>query len=195
MKKRLKLSNWAKNNDVTYKTAFKWLKEGNLPVEYEYTNSGRIFVFVEEDENNNEYDNNPVYVYGRVSSHNKKDDLERQIRRCEDFCENIGLSVTSSYREVASGMNDNRKLLNKILHKPVGTIIVEHKDRLTRFGFNYIKNLYERMGGKIIVINQEEGEKDDLMNDLISIITSFCCRIYGKRNGKKKSKELKEQLS
>jgi len=91
-------------------------------------------------------------------------------------------------------MNDNRTQLNKLLNEPIGTIIVDNKDRLTRFGFNYINSLYTRMGGSIIVINSDESEEADLMKDLISVITSFCCRLYGMRRGYNKAKLIKESI-
>ena len=91
-------------------------------------------------------------------------------------------------------MNDNRKQLNTLLDQPIGTIIVENKDRLTRFGFNYLNNLYSKLGGNIIVINTAESDQEDLIKDLISIITSFCCRLYGMRRGYNKAKEIKASI-
>ena len=76
----------------------------------------------------------------------------------------------------------------------VGYIIVEHKDRLTRFGFNYIKALLESRGGSVIVINEVESNKEDLIQDFVSVITSFCARIYGQRRSKRKTEKLLEGL-
>ena len=85
-------------------------------------------------------------------------------------------------------MNDNRRELNKVFDELPNknfTIIIENKDRLTRFGFNYIKRFVEQMGSKINVINVNDDDQVDLIKDLVSIITSFCCRLYGLRRGAK----------
>lgn len=98
-------------------------------------------------------------------------------------------------QEIGSGLNDNRPKLLKLLNDVnVGYIIVEHKDRLTRFGFNYIKALLESRGGSIIVINEVESNKEDLIQDFVSVITSFCARIYGQRRSKRKTEKLLEGL-
>lgn len=187
---KIKLSKWAKLNDVQYATAFRWIQDGKFPEKYEYTPSGSIFIIQDDKPTKT----NNVYIYSRVSSHNKKGDLDRQIDRCKSFAEIKGLSISKIYKEVASGMNDNRKQLNTLLDQPIGTIIVENKDRLTRFGFNYLNNLYSKLGGNIIVINTAESDQEDLIKDLISIITSFCCRLYGMRRGYKKAKEIKASI-
>lgn len=97
--------------------------------------------------------------------------------------------------EVGSGLNDNRKKLLKLLEDPqVTTIIVEHKDRLTRFGFNYIETLLKNRGGEIVVINQVTSDKEDLIQDFISVITSFCARIYGQRRSKRSTEKLIKEL-
>jgi predicted site-specific integrase-resolvase len=74
-------------------------------------------------------------------------------------------------------------------------IIVEHKDRLTRFGFNYLKNLLEKRNCEIIVMNMDHENETDLVEDLVSIITSFCCRLYGLRKGNNKANKMKQELN
>jgi len=132
-----------------------------------------------------------TYVYSRVSSHNKKGDLERQEKRCVAFSEANGWPIEKTFREIASGMNDNRKQLNRVFDIEPGRLVVEHKDRLTRFGFRYLEVLMGKMGWEIVVINRDEDDKDDLMKDLVAVITSFCCRLYGLRRGQSKAKEIK----
>lgn len=139
---------------------------------------------------------NFVVLYGRVSTYQKKDDLERQMNRLRDYANSKGYIIKKEIKEIASGMNDTRPKLKKILlnqdHK---TIIVENKDRLTRFGFNYIKDLLEIQDRYVEVINETNNADDDLMKDLISIITSFCCRLYGMRRGLNKSNKIKKELN
>lgn len=130
-------------------------------------------------------------IYCRVSSYQKREDLNRQVERCKDFCSARGFVVSKVYKEVASGMNDNRKEFWKMLDSKPTTIIIENKDRLTRFGFNYIENL---CGAEIIVLNPEDDNEKDLFRDLVSVITSFCCRLYGLRRGANRAKKIKEQI-
>ena len=137
-----------------------------------------------------------MVLYARVSTYTKKNDLDRQLNRLRDFATSNGHFIRKEFKEIASGMNDNRKLLNKILqNQDYQTIIVENKDRLTRFGFNYIQSLLRLQDREIIVINESNNGEDDLMKDFISVITSFCCRLYGMRKGLKKAQLIKLDLN
>lgn len=124
----------------------------------------------------------------------KKDDLERQAQRCTDFCIANGYIIGKVIKEIASGMNEKRPKLIKLLSSNPKHIIIENKDRLTRFGFNYFEELLPKMNCKLTVINRNSKEEDDLMKDLISVITSFCCRLYGLRKGQNKAKNIKELI-
>lgn len=189
---KIKLSTWAKQNGITYKTAHLWIQKNKFPKKFERTPTGSIFVYVDDPAATDA--TKPVYTYARVSTHAKKDDLIRQQQRCADFCAAQGLAVTQMFKEVGSGMNDMRTQLTKLLDKPKGIIVVENKDRLTRFGFNYLDKLYSQAGGQIIVINGSQTQEDDLMKDLVSVITSFCCRLYGMRRGYHKARLMRVQI-
>lgn len=109
-----------------------------------------------------------------------------------NYCSAKGWTVNEIVKECASGLNDSRPKLLKILNdNRVTRIVVEHKDRLTRFGFEYIKTLFH---GDIVVINEAVTDEEDLMQDFISIITSFCARIYGKRRSKRNTEKILESL-
>ena len=98
-------------------------------------------------------------------------------------------------KEIGSGVNDSRPKLLKLLTDPAITIIVvEHKDRLTRFGFNYIDQLLAMQGRRVEVINQAENGKEDLIQDFGSIVTSFCARLYGQRRSKRKTERIIAEL-
>ena len=98
-------------------------------------------------------------------------------------------------KEIGSGLNDQRpKLENLLLDKDIDVIVVEHKDRLARFGLNYIQKLLKMSGREIEIVNEMESERDDLMQDFVSIITSFCARLYGKRRTKRMTEKLVEKL-
>jgi predicted site-specific integrase-resolvase len=146
------------------------------------------------DEHKDNFKKTTIAIYARVSNNSRKKELEYQIERIVQFCTAKGYSVDKIYKEVASGMNDNRRGLWKMFNNDYSIIVVEHKDRLTRFGFNYIEKLLEKQGTKIEVINKDTEDEKDLLKDLVSIITSFCCRLYGMRRGLNKTKKLKQEL-
>ena len=187
----MKLSKWAKLQGISYVTAYRWFQNNQLPVKATQTKSGTILV--EENQLINKDDK--CHIYARVSSHNKKDDLERQIERCIEFCNKNGWQILSITKEIASGMNDKRPKLIKLLNSKPTKIVIEHKDRLTRFGFNYFDILLPKLNCELVVINRDYLEENDLMKDLISLITSFCCRLYGLRKGRNKANKIKEELN
>lgn len=187
----MKLSQWAKTQGVTYKTAWNWFKNGQLPVNSSQLPSGTIIV----DNAEKVKSNNDIVIYGRVSSYDKKNDLENQVKLCESFCAAKGWTVTKTFKEIASGMNDNRPKLNKIFSSAPSKLVVLHKDRLTRFGFNYVKEALSAKNCEIIVINENSDNEQDLLKDFIAVITSFCCRLYGARRGQSKALKIKETLS
>ena len=170
-------------------TAWRWFRQGIMPVNAIQLPTGTIIV-PEENKNSSPFVKRNV-VYSRVSSPTKKDDLQRQIQRCCSFAAASGVSIDKIYKEIASGMNDKRRELFKMLESNPTTIIVENKDRLTRFGFNYLEYLLKKQGCEIIVMNKDMENESDLTKDLISVVTSFCCRLYGLRRGKNKAKEIK----
>ena len=96
---------------------------------------------------------------------------------------------------MGSGLNDQRKKLVSVLKDDSYTVlVVEHKDRLTRFGTNYIITLFEKLGKRVEIINGVENPKDDLMADFAAVITSFCSRLYGLRRAKRKTEKIIAQL-
>lgn len=186
----MKLSQWAKQQGISYTTAWRWYKHGKLPVKATQTPSGTILV---EPESSPDFSRD-VWIYCRVSSHEKKDDLQRQVERCCDFCLANGWEVVHTTKEIASGMNDSRPKLIKLLNQHPTRLVVEHKDRLTRFGFHYFEYFLPKLGCELVVINRDQEEKDDLLKDLIAIITSLCCRLYGLRRGRRKSKTIQQSI-
>lgn len=148
-------------------------------------------VFVEDDKT--PADNRKTVVYCRVSSSQNKKNLDTQADRVVSFCNAKGWVVNDVIKEVGSGLNDKRKgLIRTITDPDVGRIVVEHKDRLTRFGFNYIKQMFP---GEIVVINEAKEDRDDLMGDFVAIITSFCSRLYGLRRNRRRTEQLIKELS
>lgn len=187
-----KLSDYAKKFGCTYRTAWNRYKSGKLTGAFQ-AEDGHVLIPLREINSNKAY---KAAIYARVSNHSAKDNLDRQMERLIDYTIKNGYNIKHTVKEVGSGLNDSRRELCKLLNKDDwDTLIVENKDRLTRFGFNYLNLLLDKLGKKVIVVNMvETDEKKDLINDLCSIIYSFSARIYGLRKAANKKKELLQML-
>lgn len=184
------LRRYAIDHGIKYRAAWNRYKSGKIPGAFK-DEFGKILI--KED-----IPDRPLKVacYARVSSSQNKDNLERQANRLIDYANASGFQVATLVKEVGSGLNDNRPKLAKLLDDIELThIIVEHKDRLTRFGFNYIKNWMNSRQCALIIINEVETDKEDLMQDFVSLVTSFVARLYGLRRSKRKTEKLIEKLS
>ena len=136
-----------------------------------------------------------IIIYCRVSTPTRKNNLETQKERLVNYANAKGYKVSKVYSEVGSGFNDNRRKLQKILDEQDFTILlVEHKDRLTRVGFKYLETLLNKLGKKIEVVNSVDTNEQDIIQDFISIITSYTARIYGNRRTNRKTEALIEEL-
>lgn len=136
-------------------------------------------------------------VYCRVSSPGQKDDLASQVTAMEEFCRGRGLAVDEWVREVGGGMNLKRKkflaLMDSIERGEVGTLVIAHKDRLARFGFDYLEHVAGKNGCTILVANQESlSPQEEMVQDLLSIVHTFSCRLYELR---RYEKTLKDDLA
>jgi putative resolvase len=187
----MKLSTWAKKQGINYHTAYKWFHQGLIPNSIKLP-TGTILI---NEENNVKNKPENIVTYARVSNHSRKNELEYQVDRIAQYCSSKGYRVNKQYKEIASGMNDNRLQLWKMLDSNPTIVVVENKDRLTRFGFNYLQKLLEKQGCKVEVMNLDQEDETDLIKDLVSIITSFCCRLYGIRRAQNKIKKIKETLT
>ena len=134
-------------------------------------------------------------IYARVSSAENKSNLESQAERLVAYCAARGYQVARVVKEVGSGVNDARpKLLTLLEDQSIGLIVVEHKDRLTRFGFRYLDTLLKAQGRAIEVINQAENGTEDLLEDLTAIVYSLCARLYGQRRARRKTEAIVREL-
>lgn len=187
---RVKLSQYAKMTGVSVRTLWRRINDGSLSIVRSETR--RVFVTIEDEVMPNKLN---VCVYARVSSSENKDNLERQKERLISYCNAKGYKVSSVVTEIGSGLNDERKKLEKVLlDKSINLIVVEHKDRLARFGLNYIKKLMELDNRRIEIINPQSNDEDDLMQDFVSIITSFVSRLYGRRRSKRLTEKIIKEV-
>lgn len=183
----MKLSQWAKEHDIAYRTARRHFDKGLIPGAYRF--SERIIIVPDTQESSNEVKH--VAIYARVSSHDQKNDLKRQSERLKDFATANGWVVDTVVEEVASGMNPRRRKLATLLsNKNISTILVENKDRLARMNAELIESAYP---GEIIVSTEIEPEYNDIQ-DIIDFMTSFCARQYGRRSAKNKAKRISDNI-
>lgn len=186
---RYKISQYARLHQVTIRTVWNWIYGGRLKTER--TPKGG-WLIVEDIDKPKER----VCIYARVSSSENKDNLERQKERLLNYCSAKGYIVDKIVTEIGSGLNDNRPKLESILiDKSFTKIVVEHKDRLARFGLNYIEKLLQLDNRTIEYINPVNDTKEDLIQDFVSIITSFTARLYGQRRNKRQTEKLIKELN
>lgn len=195
MKRWIKLSEYAKLIGYRYITIWKKYKEGKInPTRKE---GNRVLVMIDDDEMFPiSAKANRVAIYARVSDNDSKDNLARQKERLENYATMRGYRIVKSIKEVGSGLNDSRTKLVKLLENPneYDILLVEHKDRLTRFGFNYIVTLLKSMNKRVEVANVTE-ENSNLIEDMISIVYSFSTRLYGTRRAKRIKDETKKAIN
>ena len=177
----MKLSVWARQQGIAYKTAHRMFHDGTLPIRAEQFPTGTIIVHPEQDAVQR------VVLYGRVSSADQKEDLGRQMERLRAFSASRGWQVAAEVTDIGSGLNGHRKGVLKLLTDRTAThIVVEHRDRLARFGAEMVAATLEATGRQLVVVNQSE-RKDDLVQDFVDVVTCLCSRIYGRRAAKNKA--------
>ncbi len=185
----MKLSHYAKQQGISYRTALRWWQAGQIKG-YQAP-SGTIIVTPEESSTQTE----KIALYARVSTRERKDNLDRQIERLSSYCAAKGYQINLIVKEIASGVNDSRpKLLSLLKDTSITRIVIEHKDRLTRFGFCYLQTLLETQGRTIEVVNLAENDHEDLIADLTAIVYSFTARLYGQRRAKHTTEQFVKQL-
>ncbi len=201
MEKLYKLSEFARLIGVSRSGVIKWIKEGKIRA---VNIHGRWYIPESELERlvKGYYAGlKRIAIYARVSGNTQKDDLERQIASLKDYVKkHFPQAEYIVIKDIASGLKEDRRGLWKLVEmarkRQIDAIVVAYKDRLTRFGFTYLKELFEAYGVKVILAFHEEPKDyyQELVEDLIAIVTSFAGRIYGKRSRKyKKVVEVVEQ--
>ena len=174
----MNLKEWAASTGIAYITARRQYAAGTLPVPT--YRIGRL-IMVGEPLTGVSADVGQVVVYARVSSVDRKPDLDRQVARVTVWATSQRLAVNRVVTEVGSTLDGHRKKLLALLRDPaVSTIVVEHRDRLVRFGAEYVEAALSAQGRRLLVVDPAEVD-DDLVGDVTEILTSLCTRLYGRR--------------
>ncbi|MGV9451759.1 IS607 family transposase [Streptomyces sp. NPDC003635] len=169
----MKLSEWAARNGVHYQTAWTWAKEGRMPVPVRQTPSGTWLV-----DEPAVQPSGRVVAYCRVSSADQRADLDRQVARVVQGATGLGLLVAEVVTEVGSGVNGRRRKLHRVLSDPqAAVIVVEHRDRLARFGVEHLEAVLSASGRRLVVLGPAETTTDDLVSDIAEVLTSMCARL------------------
>jgi len=178
----MRLRDWAEAQGIHYQTAWTWVRDDKMPVAFSRTPTGTILVEVPEQGTSGR-----TVVYARVSSHDQRGDLDRQVARLVEWATAQGRSVDEVVTEVGSAMNGKRRRFARLLADPTATtIVVEHRDRLARFGVEYLEAALAAQGRRVLAV--ETGEMDDdLVRDVTEVLTSFCARLYGRRGARNRA--------
>ncbi|MFE5088501.1 IS607 family transposase [Streptomyces mirabilis] len=183
----MNLTEWARSQGIAPRTAYRWFREGTLPVPAERVGPRTILVNI--DANTSASVTGGVGLYARVSSHDQKPDLERQTARLAEWAAKAGHTVVRIESEIASGMSGGRTKARRLLADPKVTIVVvEHRDRLGRMNTELVEAALEAAGRRLVVLDAGEVE-DDLARDMVEVLTSFCARLYGRRSAKDRAKK------
>ena len=184
---------------VSVKTLQRWDREGILkayrtPTNRRYCTYDQLLKYKGK---SGESDTRQTVIYTRVSTRNQKEDLINQVHFLRQFCNARGIIVDQCIEDFGSGLNYNRKkwniLLENVMERKIKTIVITHKDRFIRFGFDWFEQFCMRFDTEILVVNNEElSPQEELVQDIISILHVFSCRLYGLRKYKKRIKEDEE---
>lgn len=195
MEKIYKPQEFASMLGVAVVTLQRWDREGKL-IAYRNPKGRRYYTHTQYEEYMGISENKvgKTIIYARVSNRGQKDDLENQIDFLKTFANARGMIVDEVMTDIGSGLNYNRKKWNELIElaqkKEVHQLIISHKDRFVRFGYEWFEQFLKKHGVEVIVVNNEKlSPQEELVQDLISIIHVFSCRIDGLRKYKKKIKD------
>lgn len=190
--------------NVTRETLCRYVKDGKIKVGHKYNRTryeyddDSVYAFIGKVVNKKARD---IVTYSRVSTQSQKKQLDEQKQRIYDSCVARGLVVSKQYCDIKSGMNSDRKdfqeIIRRVIQGDLELVVVENKDRLIRFGFDLLEQLFKFYDCKILVLNDVLDNKtyeQELTEDLISIIHYFTMKNYShRRKLNKLRKELETQ--
>ena len=180
----MNLTEWARAQGVHPQTAYRWFRAGTLPVPAVRVNQRTVLVSPDAS-------TGPAAVgyglYARVSSHDQREDLDRQVARLTAWAAGAGGQVVRVEAEVGSGMNGSRAKVRRLLADPrVTAVVVEHRDRLGRMNTELVESALSAHGRRLVVLDDGEVD-DDLVRDMVEVLTSLCARLYGRRSARNRA--------
>ncbi|EPB8180096.1 IS607 family transposase [Clostridium perfringens] len=199
MSKHYKTKEFAELLNISIITLQRWDNDGKLKA-FRTTTNRRYYTYeqyLEYTGIHKETHSRKIVIYTRVSTSNQKDDLKNQVEFLRQYANAKGIIVDEVIEDYGSGLNYNRKKWNRLIDScmtnEISTIIITHKDRFIRFGYDWFESFLAKFNVEIIVVNNESlSPQEELVQDIISILHIFSCRIYGLRKYKKKIREDEE---
>ncbi len=189
----IRLSDWGRQFGRVPRVSWQMMRDGRLPKDLEVQKIGRIYYV--RSRSAVAASGIRTVLYARVSSSDQSADLIRQVERVQVFARKQGWVVDEVVMETASGMNGKRRKLLRVLGSGGAVrLVVEHRDRLARFGFEMVEAAVRGAGGEIVVMDDGEVE-DDLVRDMTEVLTSFCARLYGKRSAARRAEKALQAAS
>jgi len=183
----VRLKEWAEREGVHHQTAYKWVREGTMPVPFRRTGKGGRTILVDVVAEAQQVVVIRVGLYARVSSSDPKDDLVRQMDRLKAWALSGGFEVVRVESEVGSGMDGDRVKVRRLLSDPVvSVVVVEHRERLGRMNIGLVEAALVAQDRRLVVLDDGEVD-DDLVRDMTEVLTSFCARLYGRRAAKNRA--------
>ena len=184
--KNYKPKEFAELIGVSVKTLQRWDREGILNANRTPTNR-RYYTrehYLQFKGISTEEDKRDVVIYARVSTRNQKDDLKNQVEFLQQYCNAKGMIVTKTIEDYESGLNYNRQqwnnLIDQVMENKIKTIVITHKDRFIRFGYDWFERLCEKYNTNIVIVNNDSlSPKEELVEDIVSILDEFSCRLIG----------------
>ena len=179
----MNLTEWARAQGVHPQTAYRWFREGTLSVPAVRVNQRTVLVSPDTPA-----EQAAAYgLYARVSLHDQKPDLDRQVARLTAWAADAGGRVVRVEAEVGSGMSGSRAKARRLLADPkVTTVVVEHRDRLGRMNTELVESALSAHGRRLVVLDDGEVD-DDLVRDMVEVLTWFCARLYGRRSARNRA--------
>lgn len=184
------LTEWAKTQGVHPQTAYRWFREGTLPVPAQRVGPRTILVNIEAATAPEV--TGGIGLYARVSSRDQKADLERQVARLTHWAAAAGERVVRVESEIGSGVNGSRSKAKRLLaDSAVTCVVMERRDRLGCMNVELVEAALSASGRRLVVLDDGEVE-DDLVRDMAEVLTSFCARLYGRRSAKNRAHKALE---
>ncbi|MGH7758252.1 MAG: IS607 family transposase [Candidatus Dormibacteria bacterium] len=183
----MNLTTWARLQGVHPQTAYRWFRNGTLPVPAVRVNGRTILISPAVPVAGGAEEG--LGLYARVSSHDQREDLDRQVARLSAWAAQAGQPVVRVEAEVGSGVSGARTQLRRLLADPLVTaVVVEHRDRLGRINTELVEAALSAHGRRLVVLDRGEVE-DDLVHDVTEVLTSFCARLYGRASARNRAEK------